>query len=97
MRVEAIHRRGLRDIQRLALRDSFGDVEHHHIAQFLQPDEVSQRSADLTGTNQGNLVARHGKLSFESRRRRGRMLGWWLSLSRGPFKPVSVPRTQRSV
>ena len=28
---------------------------------MLPPDEVSQRSADLTGANQSNLVARHGK------------------------------------
>jgi hypothetical protein len=41
VRVEAVDRRGLRDIERLALRDAFGDVEHHDVAEFLQADEVS--------------------------------------------------------
>ena len=59
--VEAVDRRGLRDVERLALRHALGDVEHHDVAEFLQADEVSQRSADLTGANQSNLVARHGK------------------------------------
>jgi hypothetical protein len=61
MRIEAVDRRRLRDIQRFALRHALGDVEQHDVAQLLQADEVSQRSADLTGANQTNLVARHGK------------------------------------
>ena len=64
MRVELVHRGRLRNIQRFALRNAFGDAEHHHVAQFFEADEVSQRSADLTGANQGNLVTRHGNLSF---------------------------------
>jgi hypothetical protein len=35
---------------------------------------VSQRSADLTGANQGNLVTRHGNLSFEPEGEEGGML-----------------------
>jgi hypothetical protein len=50
---------------------------------------MSQRSADLTGANQSNLVARHGK--FVLLRRRGgvwiRKLDGWLSLSNDRFKP----------
>ena len=46
--VEAVDRRGLRDIQRLALRDAFGDIEHHDVAQLFQADEMSERAADLT-------------------------------------------------
>ena len=61
LRVEAVDRRGLRDVERLALRNAFGDVEHHDVAEFLQADEMSERAADLTGADQGNLVARHGK------------------------------------
>jgi len=38
------------------------------VAELFQPDKVSQRSADLTGANQSNLVARHGNLSFEPER-----------------------------
>jgi hypothetical protein len=61
MRVEAVDRGRLRDIQRLALRHALGDIEHDHVAELFQANEVSQRSADLTGANQCNLVARHGK------------------------------------
>ena len=61
MRVEAVDRGGLGEIERLALRHALGDIEHHDIAQFLQADEVGQRSADLAGADQSNLVARHGK------------------------------------
>ena len=61
MGVEAIDRGGLGDVERLALRDAFSNVEHDDIAELLEADEVSQRSADLTGANQSNLVARHGK------------------------------------
>jgi hypothetical protein len=70
MRIEPVDRGRLGDIERLALWHALGDIEHHDIAQFLQADEVSQRSADLTGANQSNLVARHGNLSFEHKERR---------------------------
>src|ERR1700689_1586028 len=48
---------------------------------------MSQRSADLTGANQSNLVARHGNLTFEHKEE-----GWkeakWLVI---PFdRPVQV-------
>ena len=46
-----------------------GDVVMFDIAELLQTDEVSQRSADLTGAKPSNLVARHGK--FILLRRRG--------------------------
>ena len=36
-RVEAIDRRGLRDVERLALRQALHDVEQHHIASSLRP------------------------------------------------------------
>ena len=61
MRVEPVDGRRLRDIERFALWNALGDVEHHDVAQFLQADEVGQGSADLAGANQSNLVARHGK------------------------------------
>jgi hypothetical protein len=59
--VEAVDRRRLRDIKRFALWNALGDVEHDDITELLQANEVSQRSTDLTGANQSNLVARHGK------------------------------------
>ena len=59
VRVETIDRRGLRDIERLALRHALGDVEQHDVAQFLQADQMGQRAADLPRADQSNLVARH--------------------------------------
>src|SRR5581483_3186015 len=83
--IESVHRRGLRDVERLALRHALGDVEHDDVTEFLQADQVSQRSADLAGANQSNLIARHGICPFE--RQGGKGLNGWLSLSRCPFKP----------
>ena len=90
MRVEAVDRGRLRDVERFALRDAFGNVEQHDIAELLQPDEVSQRAADLTGADQSDLVARHGNLSFEPARGRRGKLGSGLSLSTDPFKSPMV-------
>ena len=59
-RVEALDRRGLRDVERFALRDALHDVEHHDIAELFQADQVSQRTADLARADQSNLLARHG-------------------------------------
>ncbi len=42
-------------IERLALRNAVGDVEHHDVAEFLEAGEKGEGSADLTGTDQGNL------------------------------------------
>ena len=84
--VEPIDRRGLRDVERFALRHAFGDVEHHDVAKFLQADQMGQCSADLTGANQSNLVARHGNLSFEPEPGRRWKSSVWLSLSTHPFK-----------
>ena len=34
----------------LPLRDALHDVEHHDVAEFFEPDEMSQRAADLAGS-----------------------------------------------
>ena len=60
LRVEAVDRGGLREVERLALRRAFGDVEQDDVAEFLEADEVGQRAADLAGADQCDLVARHG-------------------------------------
>ena len=44
------------EIERLALRDAFGDVEQDDVAEFLQADEMGERAADLAGADQRNLV-----------------------------------------
>ena len=45
--VEALDRRGLGDVERLALRDAFGDVEQDDVAEFLEADQMGERAADL--------------------------------------------------
>jgi hypothetical protein len=54
----------LDEIQRLALRNAFGDVEHHDIAELLETDQKRQRAADLTRAYQRNLVSRHRENSL---------------------------------
>src|SRR6266702_7219601 len=68
MRIEAVDRRGLCNVERFALRHALGNIEHDNVAELLQANEVSQRSADLTGANQSNLVACHGKFVLLRRR-----------------------------
>ena len=58
--VEAFGRAGLRDVQRLALRRAFGDVEQDDVAQFLERDEMGERAADLSGADEGDLGSGHG-------------------------------------
>lgn len=67
LRVEAFDRRGLGDVQRLALGNAVDDVEQHDVAQFLEAGEKGQGSADLAGTDEGDLAACHvGSASFET-------------------------------
>src|SRR5262249_61196512 len=64
MGIEAVDRRGLDEIERLALGDAFGDVEQHDVAELLEADEMGERAADLAGTDQRDLGTRHrGKTS----------------------------------
>ena len=46
-------------IERLALRRPFRDVEEDDVAKLFQRREMSQGSADLTGSDQCDLTARH--------------------------------------
>ena len=50
--VEAGDRRGLGDVERLALGHAFDDVEEDDVAEFLEADEMGERAADLTGADQ---------------------------------------------
>ena len=63
--VEIVDRRGFGDVERLALRDTFHDVEHHDVAELLETYEVGERAADLAGTDQRNFVTRHGGKTLE--------------------------------
>ena len=84
-RVEALDRRGLRDVERFALRDALRDVEHHDVAEFFEADQVSERAADLAGADQCNLLARHEEATpiDGAPRNRGRR---WLNAKADRFK-----------
>ena len=57
--VEAGDRRGLGDIERLAVRHALDHVEEDDVAEFLQADEMGERAADLAGADQGDLGTGH--------------------------------------
>ena len=57
--VEALDRRRLGQVERLALRHALDDVAQHDIAQFLQADQERERAADLAGADQRDLLACH--------------------------------------
>jgi len=60
--IDALDRSGLGDIQGLALRDAFSDVEHYDVAQLLQADQMSQGAADIAGANESDFFTCHGNL-----------------------------------
>src|SRR5262249_60274396 len=71
--VAALDRHRLGDIEGLSLGNTLDDVEQHHVAEFLEPDELCERATNLARADQCNLLARHPKnipnLSPEIRRR----------------------------
>ena len=62
--VEAFNRRGLSDVEALALRDAVGNVEENDVAQLLEAGEMRQRATNHSRTNECDLVARHESASF---------------------------------
>ena len=57
--VEAIDRRGLGDVERLAVGDALLDVEEDDVAELFQSDEMSERATDLTGADERDLPTAH--------------------------------------
>ena len=47
------------EVERLALRHAVDDVEQDDVAQFLERDQMRQRSADLPRPDESDLLARH--------------------------------------
>src|SRR5690348_16406102 len=81
--VEVVDRRGLRNIERLALRHTFDDVEHDHVAKLLEADEVGERAADLAGADQSDFLTRHGGKTLDFERRGPRPRSWLIAQLRG--------------
>ena len=59
-RIEAVDRRRLGDVERPCPAAALDDVEQDDVAQFLEPDQMSQRAADLAGADKRDLLTRHG-------------------------------------
>src|SRR5690606_12689470 len=57
--IEAFNRRGLGDVEALALRNAVGDVEEDDVAQLLQAGQMRQRATDHSRTNKCDLLAGH--------------------------------------
>ena len=57
--VEAFDRPRFEQIERLPLRQAFDDVEQHDVAEVLQRAEVRERSADVAGPDEGDLLPCH--------------------------------------
>jgi hypothetical protein len=76
--VEAVDGGGLGDVERLALRDAFGDVEQHDVAEFLQRGQMGERAPDLPGADQRDLRSCHCPSSPRagSKRRYGYSRAW---------------------
>ncbi len=65
MRMKALLRRRLREVQGFALRYAFGNVEEDDVAQFLERGDMGERAADLAGADQRDLPTWHNVLSTE--------------------------------
>jgi hypothetical protein len=57
--VIAFDRPGLGEIERLALRDTLGDVDEDDVAQLANGGEVSEGAADHAGADQRDFRASH--------------------------------------
>src|SRR5690606_18564613 len=63
--IETLDRRGLGNVEPLALRDTVRDVEEDDVAQFLQAGQMCQRATDHSRTDKCDLLARHRKASSQ--------------------------------
>ena len=61
--IEAFRGSGLGNIEGLALRRAFSDVEKNDVAHFLECCEVGERAADLTRADQRDPGSGHGSVS----------------------------------
>ena len=57
--VETFDRPRLGNVERLALRGPFRDVEQNDVAKFLDRGEMGERAADLSRADEGNLGSGH--------------------------------------
>src|SRR5204863_7682038 len=95
--VKGLDRRGLNEIERLALRNAFGDVEQHHIAKLLQTGEMCERTADLASTDQRNFWTRHGGNALGISRRGGRTGRTVAALRHSPIRACRSSRSGMSM
>src|SRR5207302_6152985 len=65
-RVEPVGGACLHQVERFTLRNAFDDVVEDDVAQFLLGGEECQVAADLAGTDEGDLLARHRETPVEA-------------------------------
>jgi hypothetical protein len=92
--VETVDWGGLHEIERLALRNAFGNVEQHHVAKVLEADEMGERAADLAGTDQSNLGTRHVGKNLGSRGESGGMRHRPFPARRSSHRTTDAPDDQ---
>ena len=63
--VEALDGAGLAEVEPLAAGNAFDDVEQDDVAEFLEADEMSKRSADHASADQRDFGARHCRLLLD--------------------------------
>ena len=61
--IETLDRAGLRDVERLALGNAFGNVEECDVTELLEAGEERQGAPDIASTDERDLVAGHGLYS----------------------------------
>ena len=57
--IKTFNRRRFRQVQRLALRNAFNNVEKNDISQFFKSCEMCKCSTNIAGADEGDLVACH--------------------------------------
>jgi hypothetical protein len=62
LHVEAVDRRGLGDVEGLALGQPLDDVEQDHVAELAERAELSEDAADLPAADECNLRSSHFRL-----------------------------------
>src|SRR5881409_2603140 len=58
-RVEPVHRPGLSQVERLALRDALDHIHQHDVAELLLHRVLGDGRADVAGADDGDLRSRH--------------------------------------
>ena len=62
MHVALLDRHGFKQVQRLALRHAFNNVDQYHVGQFLGRNPVRSRGAHVAGANNTYFLSHDSSL-----------------------------------